>query len=199
ISRADLVSFAGAVAVSNYGGNEIKWRPGRVDAVSAADAGAAFPAPTSSSEDPNILRSFFNNYPGFNDKDIVALMGSHNMGENCFCHFNKSGFNGPWSLNPYYLTNEYFQRLNNQIQSNGRVYQPITNVTLTPPFHDNTRYVDTSGQNNGQSNGLIMLPADIALTLDGNFKQLVQMFAQNQDQFQLHFQSAFQELLEYGL
>ncbi len=36
ISYADLYTLAGAVAIEELGGPEIKWRPGRVDAVNGA-------------------------------------------------------------------------------------------------------------------------------------------------------------------
>ena len=34
---------------------------------------------------------------GFDDREIVCLMGAHTLGR---CHLVRSGFDGPWTRNP---------------------------------------------------------------------------------------------------
>lgn len=45
---------------------------------------------------------------GFNDQEIVALSGAHNLGR---CHADRSGFEGPWVNNPTRFSNQYFKLL----------------------------------------------------------------------------------------
>lgn len=42
---------------------------------------------------------------GFNDADIVTLLGAHTLGH---CHPANSGFSGPWSSNPYSFDNLFY-------------------------------------------------------------------------------------------
>jgi len=48
---------------------------------------------------------------GFNDQEIVALSGAHNLGR---CHGDRSGFEGPWVPQPTKFSNTYFKLLLNQ-------------------------------------------------------------------------------------
>lgn len=45
---------------------------------------------------------------GFNDKEIVALLGAHAMGR---CHTDRSGYWGPWTFAENTFSNEYFRLL----------------------------------------------------------------------------------------
>ncbi|KAI8612559.1 heme peroxidase, partial [Chytriomyces sp. MP71] len=170
-------------------GPAIKWRPGRVDAQTLSEVGAGFGAPNSASESPADLQAFFSHF-NLQDRQVVALMGAHQLG---FCHLNKTGFNGPWSLRPYNFGTEYFDRLVNHSLYNTYTRQDV--MSLDPHFGDRTRYVDTSGT----GNGLIMLPADISLTRDPGLLSHITSFSQNPQQFPEYFQTAFQSLLEFGL
>jgi cytochrome c peroxidase len=80
ITHADLWSFAAACVVSNSGGPEITWFPGRNDAYDATHRpypDGVLPSPLSA---PNDLRGIFYRM-GFQDQDIVALSGAHNFGK----------------------------------------------------------------------------------------------------------------------
>lgn len=45
---------------------------------------------------------------GFNDQEIVALSGAHNLGR---CHTKRSGFEGKWVHSPTRFSNQYFRLL----------------------------------------------------------------------------------------
>ncbi len=45
---------------------------------------------------------------GFNDQEIVALLGGHALGR---CHANRSGFDGPWTFSPTVVTNDFYKLL----------------------------------------------------------------------------------------
>ena len=45
---------------------------------------------------------------GFNDREIVALLGAHCIGR---CHVENSGYWGPWTNAETTFSNEYFRLL----------------------------------------------------------------------------------------
>jgi len=107
ITYADLWTLAGAVAIEYMGGPKISWRSGRSDAVDgkacppdgrlpAADKGC--PAHT-----VQHIRDIFYRQ-GFNDQEIVALVGAHALGR---CHTNASGYTGPWTRSPTTFSNTW--------------------------------------------------------------------------------------------
>ncbi|KAJ3073284.1 hypothetical protein HDU98_001834, partial [Podochytrium sp. JEL0797] len=79
ISRADLWSYAGAVAVRTMGGPNTKWRPGRQDYTSLDQANLTSPAndiPKALDNWPTILAKFQS--MGLNITDMAALLhGGH--------------------------------------------------------------------------------------------------------------------------
>ncbi|KAI8845123.1 heme peroxidase, partial [Chytriomyces cf. hyalinus JEL632] len=178
ITRADLVSFAGAVSVSAMGGPTINsWRSGRNDANDTDDAPINMATDAAKGSDGvNELRAFFTTRLGFSDRDIVALMGGHNLGN---CHVWKSGYAGPWSSNPLKVSNEYFQLL--QYPGN------YTNQTITSTNDTKNQWIDNSGR--------MMLPVDMSLTTDPKFFSIVKEYAANQDTYFADFASAYGRLL----
>ena len=106
---------------------------------------------------------------GFNDQEIVALSGAHTVGS---CHKERSGFQGAWTTNPYVFDNQYFQNL----------------LKYSWTLHD--------GQY--KSNGLIMLPTDMALIKDEGFKPYVEKYAKYQLIFFKDFEQAFHKLMMNG-
>jgi len=53
------------------------------------------------------VRAIFNRM-GFDDQEIVALIGAHAVGR---CHSDRSGFDGPWTFSPTVITNDYYKLL----------------------------------------------------------------------------------------
>ncbi|KMS93323.1 hypothetical protein BVRB_032640, partial [Beta vulgaris subsp. vulgaris] len=106
ISYADLWTLAAVVAIEHMGGPTISWRPGRVD---AADGSACPPdgrLPDAAKGNDGTREIFYR--MGFNDKEIVALIGAHALGR---CHKNASGYTGRWTNAPTTFSNEFFRLL----------------------------------------------------------------------------------------
>ncbi len=110
LSYADLWTLAGVTAIESMGGPEIRWRPGRTDSQKATtvpdgrlpDADRGTPGSTIAH-----IRKIFSRM-GFNDREIVALMGAHCVGR---CHPEASGYWGPWTNAETTFSNEYFVAL----------------------------------------------------------------------------------------
>ena len=123
---------------------------------------------------------------GFDDKDIVALSGAHALGR---CHEDASGYWGPWTNAETTFSNEYFRLLFEE------KWIPKTKVTegvckgakWTGPL----QYEDPSGK-------LMMLPSDIVLTKDAEFKKIARLYADNEEKFFEDFAVAFSKLLALG-
>jgi cytochrome c peroxidase len=108
---------------------------------------------------------------GFDDQEIVALSGAHALGR---CHADASGYVGPWSSTPLLFNNSYYGLLKGL---------KWTENTKTKKF----QYEDPSGQ-------LMMLPSDIVLLEDENFKKYVDVYAKDQKKFFADFKNAFEKL-----
>lgn len=107
MSYADIWTLAGATAIEAMGGPEIKWRPGRID----SSTGTTVPdgrLPNADSggfkNDVSHIREIFYRM-GFNDREIVALIGAHTIGR---CHPEASGYWGPWNFSETVFSNQYF-------------------------------------------------------------------------------------------
>lgn len=86
-------------------GPDIPFRPGRVD----KDFTACTPdgrLPDAAQGQDHVRNIFYR--MGFNDQEIVALVGAHALGR---CHTDRSGYSGPWTFSPTVLTNDYFKLL----------------------------------------------------------------------------------------
>ncbi|KAI8810031.1 heme peroxidase [Cladochytrium replicatum] len=175
ISYADLWTLAGVVAIQEMGGPVIPWRPGRTDAVSVAAVPPQGRLPDASKEQSHI-RDVFNRM-GFNDQEIVALVGAHALGR---CHTDRSGFDGPWTFAPTTFSNQYFVKL-------------VQEKWVEKKWSGPKQYIDKATGN------LMMLPADLALIKDRGFKKFVDLYAKDQDKFFADFSSAFSKLLELGV
>lgn len=104
ISYADLWTFAGKVALEEMGGPEINWKPGRVDYIDESNVPPNGRLPDGALGQDHLRTIFYR--MGFNDQEIVALSGAHNLGR---CHKDRSGFQGPWVTNPTRFSNTYFK------------------------------------------------------------------------------------------
>lgn len=45
---------------------------------------------------------------GFDDREMVALIGAHSLGR---AHTDRSGYDGPWDFSPTVFSNEFFRLL----------------------------------------------------------------------------------------
>ena len=173
ISHGDLYTLAGVTAVQEMQGPKIPWRSGRIDQPEeTTPENGRLPDAT---RDANYVRNYFSRF-GFNDREIVALIGAHSLGKT---HYKNSGFEGPWDASPNVLTNDFFVNLLNEHWK-----------------------LETNKAGNKQYNndkGWMMLPTDMALVQDDKFLRFVKEYANDQDAFFKDFSSAFVKLLENGI
>ncbi|KAJ1557481.1 heme peroxidase, partial [Nowakowskiella sp. JEL0078] len=175
ISYADLWTLAGVVAIQEMGGPTIPWRAGRTDAVSVASVPPQGRLPDASKDQSHVRQVF--NRMGFNDQEMVALIGAHAVGR---CHTDRSGFEGPWTFSPTSFTNDYYKKL-------------VDEKWVERKWNGPKQFADKATGN------LMMLPADIALIKDRGFKKYVDIYAKDEKKFFEDFASAFSKLIENGV
>ncbi|KAL7751577.1 heme peroxidase [Sorochytrium milnesiophthora] len=177
ITYADLWTLAGCVAIEAMGGPKIQWTPGRSDKPATVKVEEIPPngrLPDAAQGHSHIRDVFYR--MGFDDREIVALLGAHSLGR---CHADRSGFDGPWTYTPTRFSNQYFKLL--------------LNTTWTPKkWAGPLQYADPEDE-------LMMLPADLALLQDAKFKEYVELYARDKDVFYKDFAEAFAKLLELGV
>jgi len=117
----------------------------------------------------------FDHNAGFNDQEIVALSGAHNLGG---CHRNASGYDGDWTTMPTNFTNLYFTLLND--------------TTWSKRDWDGPFQYQNPGKN------LMMLPTDLVLIQDKDFAKYVALYAEDGKKFEKDFSDAFNKLEELG-
>ncbi|KAJ3018002.1 UNVERIFIED_CONTAM: L-ascorbate peroxidase 3 [Siphonaria sp. JEL0065] len=176
VSRADLWTLAGVVAIEAMGGPRAPWFPGRIDKEKpkTSEIPPNGRLPDASQGAPHIRDVFYR--MGFNDRDIVALSGAHTLGR---CHPDRSGYSGPWTNTPTRFSNQFFKLLINE---------KWTKKDWTGP----EQYEDSSKE-------LMMLPTDLALIKDAKFKPIVEEYANDKELFFKDFSAAFGKLLELGV
>jgi len=124
---------------------------------------------------PQHIRDIFYRM-GFNDQEIVALVGAHSLGR---CHTNASGYEGPWTKAPTFFSNDFFREL-------------LENKWTPRQWNGPLQYEDPSKE-------LMMLPGDLALIQDPQFKQFVVLYAQDEEAFKRDFANSFSKLLDLGV
>ncbi|GMH35454.1 hypothetical protein BSKO_03322 [Bryopsis sp. KO-2023] len=175
ISYADLWTLGGAVAIEEMGGPQIPWRPGRSDAPDSKFCPPDGRLPDGDKGHSHIRDVFYR--MGFNDQEIVALIGAHTLGR---CHKANSGWDGPWTNAPTTFSNLYFQEL-------------VNNKWVKKSGSDPLQYEDK------KTKTLMMLPADMALLWDSKFKKHVYEYAKDEEKFFQDFAASFSKLLELGV
>lgn len=178
ITYADLWTLAGVTAVKAMGGPDVPWKPGRSDknpkTVTVKDIPPNGRLPDGAQGQSHVRDVFYR--MGFNDREIVALIGAHTVGR---CHKDRSGFDGPWTYTPTRFSNQFFKLL--------------VSIDWKP------RQWDGPPQFQDPDNELMMLPADIALIKDPKFAEYVHLYAKDKDAFYKDFAQAFGKLLELGV
>lgn len=169
LSYADLYTFAGVVAVEEAGGPKIDYVTGRKDMSDGktSDPKDRLPDADKGSRSKTIqhMRDVFHRM-GFTDQEMVALLGAHAMGR---CHTEASGYWGPWTNAETTFSNEYFrllveERWSPKMTHNGK------------PWTGPDQYEDATGN-------LMMLPVDMALLADPEFKKWALVYGKDEDKF----------------
>jgi len=175
ISYGDLWTLAGVCAIQEMGGPIIPWKPGRVDGT-AAECTPDGRLPDGGNPTPKHPRDIFYRM-GFNDQEIVALIGAHTLGR---CHTDRSGFDGPWTNSPTTFSNSFF------IELLGRKW-------VEKNWKGPKQFVDK------ESGELMMLPADLAFINDKEFKKYVEVYSKDEKKFFEDFAKVWQKMLELGV
>lgn len=174
ISYGDLWTLAAVCAVQEMQGPIIPWRPGRKDQEeSTTTPDGRLP---DASQGPPHIRDVFGRM-GFNDQEMVALIGGHALGRG---HRDRSGYDGPWTFSPTVFTNDFYNLLLNEKWAVRKWDGP-------KQFED----VNTKS--------LLMLPTDMALIQDKKFKPWVEKYAKDSDVFFQDFSDAVCKLFELGV
>ncbi|KAF4445790.1 putative heme-binding peroxidase [Fusarium austroafricanum] len=180
ITYSDLWTLAGVTAIHAMDGPEIDWLPGRTDFVDDSKLPPRGRLPDAAQGAEHIRHIFYR--MGFDDREIVALSGAHNLGR---CHTANSGFEGKWVNNPTRFSNQYFRLLLSENWAEKTIPESgVLQFSSVDP--------DTEEE-------LMMLPTDIALTTDPEFAKYVQMYAKDKGIFFEDFKKAFSKLLELGI
>ena len=173
ISQADLWVFAGCVAIEFMGGPMPPFRFGRTDDADGKNCPPNGRLPDAS-QGADHLREVFNRM-GFNDQEIVVLSGGHTVGR---CHVVRSGFDGAWTANPLEFDNAYFKNL--------------IDIEWKPKDWDGKfQYTDPTDT-------YVMLPTDIALIEDPEFRVHVERYAADEELFFKDFSAAYGKLMCLG-
>lgn len=174
ISRGDLWTLGGVVAIQEAGGPKIKWRPGRKDIMDESLVPENGNLPDAS-KDGKYVKNLFARM-GFNERETVALIGAHCLGK---CHVQNSGYDGPWGPSFNMFTNDFFVRLLQDWH--------------VKKWDGKKQYEDD------ETNSFMMLPTDMALKEESYFLKYVKMYAEDQDLFFNDFSNAFTKLIENGI
>ncbi|CAF3400546.1 unnamed protein product [Rotaria sp. Silwood2] len=157
------------------GGPIIRWRHGRVDYRDGKQSPPDGRLPDAAQGVQHVRDIFYR--MGFNDSEIVALIGAHSMGG---CHIDRSGYDGHWTATPNTFSNQFFRSL---LQEHWQERQ----------WSGPKQFEDVKTQ------VLMMLPTDLALIQDPRFKRYVVEYATDYYRFSKSFGAAFEKLLELGV
>jgi len=171
--------LAGIVAIKEMEGPEIPFKPGRTDYVDETKLPPRGRLPDGSKGGDHLRQVFYR--MGFNDQEIVALSGAHNLGR---CHSDRSGFEGAWVPNPTRFSNSYFRLM---------VSMDWKEKTLKNGVKQFVNVDEDTGTE------LMMLPSDLALRDDKEFRKWVDLYAKDKERFFEDFSKAFGKLVELGL
>ncbi|KAK4520819.1 uncharacterized protein ATC70_006699 [Mucor velutinosus] len=175
LSYGDMYTLGGVVAIQELGGPNIKWRPGRRD----QGDNKCTPdgrLPDGSKKADHVRDVFYR--MGFNDHEIVALIGGHALGR---CHLDRSGYDGPWQEAPTFFSNEYYKA----ITSREWVKRDLPNGLW--------QWVDKANPE------VMMLPIEITMLEDEKLKPYFELYAKDTAVFFDDFANAFKKLIELGV
>lgn len=179
VTYADLWTLAGAVAIEEMGGPSIPWQAGRTDYVDDSKLPPRGRLPDGAQGADHLRWIFYR--MGFNDQEIVALSGAHNLGR---CHADRSGFDGAWVNAPTRFSNTYFRLM---LSRNWK------EKTLDNGVRQFVHWDEDAEEE------LMMLPTDLALLGDPGFRPWVELYAQDKERFFVDFAKVFAKLIELGI
>jgi len=174
VTYADLWTYAGVCAVEFLGGPKVEHHFGRNDHSDGKYSVENGRLPDAKQGAQHLRDVFYR--MGFNDQEIVALSGAHTLGR---CHLVRSGYDGPWTTNPLKFDNEYFRNLmhlewREKVWSGPKQFEDVL-----------------TGQ-------LMMLPTDMALKTDPEFRKYAELYANDEHKFFEDFSNAFAKLISLG-
>lgn len=188
ITYADLWTLAGVVAVKSLGGPDIAWKPGRSDFADESLLPPRGRLPDGAQAADHLRHVFYR--MGFNDQEIVALSGAHNLGR---CHPDRSGFQGPWSPNMTRFSNMYYKLL---LQLDWKK----KNLSASQAEKGAAwQWVAKQPGGDDDDEELMMLPTDHSLIEDPEFRPWVETYAKDRDRFDEDFAKVFGKLIELGV
>lgn len=175
ISYADLWTLAGCVSIHALGGPKIRWKPGRVDYTDESKTPKNGRLPIASKGADHVRKVFYG--MGFDDREIVVLMGAHTLGRT---HTNRSGYDGPWSATPTKFSNQFYKLL---VDEDWFFESSPTGVM----------------QYYNKDKSLMMLPTDMVMIKDPEFRKWVKVYAVHNSLFYKDFSTTFLKLTELGV
>ena len=222
LSYSDLWILAALVGIEKTGGPNIEFRLGRKDSAhpSEAPANGRLPGAEYGTREGLDAEGRVNGWEnlaqhvrdvfyrmGFNDREIVALLcGGHVYGR---CHYERSGYMGPWVAEPWKFSNEYAADMiddewicvGNDTLVDGK---PIDQRVRPAPGR--RQYVSKmTGSHAPDSSPTkneipqMMLVSDMVLLWDANFKQHLEVFAEDEEALKVEFGAAYKKLTELGV
>jgi len=137
---------------------------------------------------------------GFNDQEIVALLcGGHVYGR---CHPTFSGYAGPWVENPTRFSNEYATDMIEDewtLVSHDDTWLDEQGAAELRPAPGNRQFVNKKpGNIDDDEPNQMMLPTDMILAWDPNFRVYLEMYAADEGRLKNDFGMAFKKLTELG-
>jgi len=209
LTYADLYMLAGNVAISFVEGPRIHFCGGRRDeplprpGIPDDFPEGLLPAAAMEGDDlenmslqkitDHVIEIF--DRMGFDAGETVALLAAHSVGR---MHTNNSGFEGTWDTTEFIMDNMYFTVLADDATLGGwecvdtsreKQYQLLAGASLP---------LDCSQPMN-PANRFNMNPADIALSVQPEFQEFVQLYANDQDQMHRDFARAWHKLIMFGV
>jgi cytochrome c peroxidase len=175
ITYSDLWIYSAYVAIEFMGGPHIDFVQGRKDVDNENLCPPDGRLPDASLDRRHIRDIFYR--MGFNDQEIVALVGGgHALGR---CHPKRSGYDGPWTNNPLGFGNLFFKEL-------------FEREWVEKKWEGPKQFVDK------QTGKLMMLPTDLELRDDPEFKIWSLKYKDDPKLFEQDFAKAFKKLTELG-
>lgn len=167
------------MAIKEMDGPDVEWQFGRTDYVDDSKLPPRGRLPDGAQGVEHIRFIFYR--MGFNNREIVALSGAHNLGR---CHSDRSGFHGAWVNNPTRFSNQYFKLMTSLDWRKKRLPNGVEQFV----------HIDEDLEEE-----LVTLPTDLALLDDPSFSRWVHRYAKDKEVFFADFARVFAKLIELGI